>query len=109
MSGAGWYGVRCVIRHGERDEPSYEETITIWRAASPEEAMAKAEAETAETAEILGAKALGIVQSYFIGDEETVGEGTEVFSLIRESDLDADAYLDAFFDTGREYQRKTDG
>jgi hypothetical protein len=31
--------------------------------------------------------------------------GAEVFSLIRETHLEPEAYLDSFFDTGRESQR----
>jgi hypothetical protein len=33
-------------------------------------------------------------------------QGTEVFSLLRVSDLGADKYLDRFFDTGFEHQQK---
>jgi len=33
--------------------------------------------------------------------------GAEVFSLLRESDLEPDAYLDAFFDTGTERQTES--
>ena len=31
-------------------------------------------------------------------------EGCEIFSLVRQSDLDPGGYLDTFFDTGREQQ-----
>ena len=32
-------------------------------------------------------------------------QGEEVFSLLRQSDLDPDDYLDQFFDTGDEHQQ----
>ena len=36
--------------------------------------------------------------------DETIGHGAELFSLLRESDLEPKEYLDAFFDTGDERQ-----
>ena len=36
---------------------------------------------------------------------ESLSAGTEVFSLLRDNDLDSDEYVTAFFDTGRERQR----
>lgn len=36
-----------------------------------------------------------------------LGSGTEVFSLIRESELNSEAYLDRFHDTGNECARRT--
>jgi hypothetical protein len=32
-------------------------------------------------------------------------EGCEIFSLVRQSDLEPGPYLDTFFDTGREQQQ----
>ena len=46
---------------------------------------------------------LGLAQAYRLVDEP--GHGAEVFSLIRRSDLPGDDYLNAFFDTGAEYER----
>ncbi len=42
--------------------------------------------------------------AFHIFDEngDALGEGVEVFSLIRKSDLDVDDYLDRFHDTGDE-------
>ncbi len=36
--------------------------------------------------------------------EDRITQGTEVFSLLRDSELKPEAYLDAFFDTGGEHQ-----
>jgi hypothetical protein len=100
----GWYGVRCIIRW-QTVEPSYEESITVWHAASFEDAIAKAEPAAREYAELCDGEYLELAQAYFIGDDEQITEGTEVFSLIRNSDLEPDDYLTTFFDTGDERQR----
>lgn len=80
----------------------------MWRAASVDEAITKAEAEAATYAAVIEDapdEYLGLAQAYALSD--TPGsDGAEVFSLIRGSELDAEDYLDAFFDTGREYQRE---
>jgi len=89
--------VRCVFKFPPRpDSPEgsvaiYEERVTIWQAESHAAAIAQAEAE-AETyvADING---------------EYVADGAEVFSLMRDSDLKPSAYLNHFFDTGRERLR----
>jgi hypothetical protein len=101
-----WYAVRVVIRFGDDGPTStYEERITLWRAPSADEAIEMAEAEAAGYAESLeNAEYTGFAQSFnlFVGD--SVGHGDEVFSLMRDSDLDTEDYLDAFFDTGAEHQ-----
>lgn len=98
----GWFGVRCVFRWSR--PPTYEERITLWRAGSLDDAIARAEQEAAGYAERLGSEYLEIAQAYWIGAERP-DEGSEVFSLMRDSDLEPDDYLDAFYDTGNERQR----
>jgi hypothetical protein len=112
-SDSGWYSVRCVFRAqtsqawGPPDlaagESAYEERITLWRAESADGAIERAEVEAREYASRLEVEYLGIAQSYRLEDDP--GEGAEVFSLIRRSALDGDPYLDAFFDTGDEFQQ----
>ncbi|WP_225991535.1 DUF4288 domain-containing protein [Actinomadura montaniterrae] len=95
-----WFGVRCFFKVAAN---SYEERITIWRADSHDDAIALAEADAHEYAETLdGVAYLDLAQSYLIGDAPE--QGSEVFSLIRDSDLDEDEYLDTFFNTGTERQ-----
>jgi hypothetical protein len=95
-------GVRCIFRHA--DLRAYEERVTTWHAGDFREAIAAAEAE-AET------YASGLDDVEFTGFTQAFqmfgapGVGAEVFSLMRESDLDRDSYLSAFFDTGRERQQ----
>jgi hypothetical protein len=36
------------------------------------------------------------------------GQGAEIFSLLRDSELEPDEYLDAFFDTGTEREASLD-
>jgi hypothetical protein len=105
VESSGWFGVRCVFEHESDDaEHSYEERVTLWRAGSFDEAIALAEAEAIEYAATLGrTRYLGLAQAYVLADEP--GHGAEVFSLIRDSELAPDEYLDAFFDTGTEYQQ----
>ncbi|MCG6499782.1 hypothetical protein [Kitasatospora sp. A2-31] len=86
-----------------RDGRVYEERITLWQASSADEAIALAEAEAGTYAAGNGSHYLGLAQSYRL--DGVPGAGAEVFSLLRDSPLEPDAYLDAFFDTGTEHQQ----
>lgn len=96
-----WFAVRCLFEFG-RGRQLFEERITLWHADAFESAIARAEEEAREYAAQLGDRYLGLAQAFklFAPPED----GAEVFSLLRESDLDAHAYLDTFFDTGQERQ-----
>jgi hypothetical protein len=100
---ADWFGVRCVFHD---PEGTYEERVTIWKADVFEEAVLLAESEAKEYAAEVGAEFLGFAQAYVMPDEP--GQGAEVFSLLRDSDLEPDEYLDAFFDTGAEREASLD-
>jgi hypothetical protein len=112
-----WYAVRCIFRHRfledleSADATIYEERITLWRAPSVDHAIELAEDEAASYAAVMDARVmdagdeyLGLAQAYELVDDP--GHGSEVFSLLRESELDAEAYLDTFFDTGTERQQR---
>ncbi len=107
---SSWYAVRCVFRSAWTETPEgvtpheqlYEERITLWEATSLEEAIALAEAEAVDYAGDMD-EYLEIAQAYQLYDGP--GQGTEVFSLMRTSPLEPDAYLDTFFDTGAERQQ----
>ncbi|MCC5577062.1 hypothetical protein IMZ11_15660 [Microtetraspora sp. AC03309] len=96
----GWYAVRCVFRWRQPYD-TYEERLTLWRADSFDEAIAMAEREAEEYVDDRPFEYLGLAQAYYL-DNETISSGTEIFSLLRDSDLDPEEYLDTFFDTGRE-------
>lgn len=76
----------------------------MWQAGSYEEAIRKAEFEAGEYAETHDLLYLGLAQGFWVyGDQ--IGEGSEVFSLVRQSDLGVEEYLEAFYDSGNERQR----
>ena len=106
----GWYAVRCVFASGPPPATGgnrYEERITLWRAPTAERAIERAEAEaTAYAATIVEQPDtfLEFCQSYRLDDDPA--DGAEIFSLMRDSDLDPTAYLNTFFDTGNEHQRQ---
>ena len=99
-----WYGVRCVFHWTEAAERPYEERITLWRAADLDSALVLAEEEAREYAEHNGVSYVGLAQAYATGTEE-LAPGSEVFSLLRDSALPPEEYLDRFFDTGGEHRR----
>lgn len=104
---AEWYAVRCVFQCGDAASFTYEERITLWQAASFDEAIALAESEAQEHAAVVGFRFVGLAQAYAVADE--IGHGAEVYSLMRDSELPADDYLAAFFDTGSERQGTVPG
>lgn len=95
----GWSSVRCVFRTAF-EPTTYEERITLWKTSDLQLAIERAEKEAEEYAANVGAEYLGYAQAYG-GTEEPV-DGAEIFSLMRESNLDPEEYVDAFFDTGGE-------
>lgn len=96
------FSVRCIFKWAFRADQTlknlYEERITLWKAENFEHAIQLAEEEALEYADD-SCEFLGLSQAYAMYDE-AVESGIEVFSLLRESDLEAEQYLDAFFDSG---------
>jgi hypothetical protein len=103
LQGARWFGCRSLLQWPDTptEKESYEERITIWRAESLEQAIAMAEIESAAYAEENRLVDVGLTQAY----EMDGGNGAEVFSLIRDSELLPDECIDTLFDTGDERQR----
>ena len=100
-----WYGVRTLVRFLGSPQ-SYEERVTLWRADSFDEAIRRGEDEGREYATDLNGELCDLVQAFRVGPDP-IGEGSEVFSLVRDNELSPGEYVDAFFDTGGEYQRHT--
>jgi hypothetical protein len=101
-----WYSVRCLIAYRVRDDgwTSYEERITLWRAAGFDAAIELAEAEVAEHLSLLGVDegcAVDFAQAYRLGDEAP-DVSSEVYSLIRDSPLPRAQYVAQYFQTGHE-------
>ena len=100
-----WYAVRSLFRIAGQPESGYEERLTLWQAGSPDEALSRSEAEAEEYAEFAGAVHLaGFAQVYPLADVPP-RDGAEVFSLVRDSALPPNAYVDRFFATGQERQQ----
>jgi len=101
------FSVRCLFRwaprDGQRKKHLYEERITLWQAGSEDEAIEAAEREALSYAGD-NAEYLEFCQSYALIDP-VVASGVELFSLLRESDLEPEEYIDMFFDTGNEHER----
>ncbi|MEU1231662.1 hypothetical protein [Streptomyces sp. NPDC005828] len=99
-----WYAVRCVFQWVAWEGAPYEERLTLWRAESMEQAIARAEGEARIYAGESGHRYLELAQCYRLAVDGRPGDGDEVFSLVRDSPLDEEAYLDQYFDTGHEHQ-----
>lgn len=108
MADEGWFTVRCVFRWVSWDQAPYEERITLWRATSLDDAIARAEREAREYAEDTGVEYAGLAQAYELAAGDVLAAGAEVFSLLRDSELDSDTYLRTFFDTGDEHQSEVE-
>lgn len=103
METSGWVAVRCIFRSIWEGTQMYEERVTLWHTTDTTIAIERAEREATTYAEDSSdAEYVGLAQAYVLGDEP--GEAAEVFSLIRASTLEPDAYVDRFFDTGTERQ-----
>jgi hypothetical protein len=100
-----WYAVRSLFRIPGEPESVYEERITLWQARSFGQAMERAEAEAEEYAEFSGATYLSdFAQAYHLADAPP-RDGAEVFSVVRDSSLPPNAYIDRFFSSGQERQQ----
>lgn len=102
------FTVRCIFRWEPRRNQVrkhlYEERITLWKASDVDEAITLAEGEAQAYASDAGVEYLQFCQAYAL-IEELEANGIEVFSLLRDSDLETAQYLDAFFATGGEHER----
>jgi hypothetical protein len=106
-SGPQWYTVRCLYG-SERDNGFvYEERLTLWCTDSFENAISLAETEAATYAAANKVEYLDLAQVCLLPGHPT--SGAEVFSLVRDSELTSDEYLDSFFDTGTERQSAWNG
>lgn len=96
-----WYSARTIYEHDEPGDGLFEERIVLIRAADFDEALRRAEDEAKTYAEAVGGTYTGYASLYEIAEDD-IGDGAEVFSLMRDSDLPADDYIERFFATGSE-------
>jgi hypothetical protein len=104
-----WYAVRCLFadvrsaqanRFLRRRRVIFEERTTLWMAGTHQEALAMAEDEAKEYARDTSCTYVEYADSYQLADD--VVSGAEIFSLMRESRLNVDRYIDRFLDSGSE-------
>lgn len=104
-----WYGAKCVFLHTgtqSTDGRVYEERVILVKASSFDEAISRAEVMAKEyVKELDDCTYTGFVNAFHIYDE-SVGDGSEVYSLMRTSALSADDYLNTYYDTGFEHTGK---
>jgi hypothetical protein len=109
MSDEPWYGAKCIFLHTGIDSAPrrvYEERVILVRAEGFDEAITRAEAMAEEYAkDVGGCSYTGYVDVFHIYDEH-IGDGVEIYSLMRVSDLSKGEYLNRFYDTGAERTRK---
>lgn len=99
--GSQWFSVRSHYRFiGEFGQNIYEERIVLFRADNGADAIRQAESEAAQYGDEAACEVLPMLQSFRLFDD--VGPQGEIFSLMRESELDPESYIDQFFDTGTE-------
>jgi len=101
-----WYTARCIFHHpalrGEDGAAVYEERFVLFRAESGEEAVRMAEEEArAYGIHTAGIEYVKLIDVFHLFDDQ-VGAGSEVYSQMRTSHLDACEYIDRYFDTGEE-------
>ena len=80
----------------------------MWRADSFDHAIERAESEAREYATSITDSPdtyLSLAQAYRLSD--VPGDGAEVFSLVRVSKRKPKAYIDRFFDTGKEREQQS--
>ncbi len=111
MNSEPWYGIKCVFRHQNlKTEESganiYEERVILVNASSEDEAITLAEAEAHEYVVDVGDCEYLNFASCFHVYEDKIIHLSEVYSVMRESSLLPEEYLDQYYDTGSERERK---
>ncbi len=103
------YSVKCHFEWSPEKTKTlahlYEERITLWQADNIDDAIEAAEREALMYAEQHGFTFIELSQAFWMFSH-LEGDGVELFSLLRESDLKPSAYLDNFHDTGLERKSK---
>ena len=100
-----WYTVKCLFHHPDLNHPGddflYEERLTLWKAESFEEAHRMAEEEARRYASENNCVFVKSTDSFHLFEEEIVAGG-EIYSTMRGSNLQPDAYFRTFCVTNRD-------
>jgi hypothetical protein len=111
MATPQWYAARCLFSHSvlsgkARRKHVYEERVVLLRANTDNDAIRQAEREARKYARSgMGISYLGYVETYHLF-AASIRSGTEVFSLMRSSNLRAEPFLSRYYDDGSEHRRK---
>jgi hypothetical protein len=100
-----WYTVKCLFHHPTRKAEGeaylFEERVTLWKADTFEAAHRLAEAEAREYASEANCVFVASTDSFHLFDR-IVKQGTEVYSIMRGSNLKPNVYRDTFCITKRD-------
>ena len=98
-----WFGAKTLYSHvglaGPKSKKKvYEERVVVFRARDEDEAMALAEEEARKyVANLKNTRYMGYVMLY-ITMENVIRSGTEVYSLMRQTDLKPRAFMGRYHD-----------
>jgi hypothetical protein len=111
MAADHWYAVKCLLEHAGLSEDAtahvYEERIVLLRAVDFGDAVRRAEREATEYARPTSARYLGYSNAYKL-DVESIGDATEVYSLMREVPLSPADFISRYYDDGTDKSRNVD-
>lgn len=99
-----WYAVKCLFSHPSRTaggEFLYEERTTLWLTVSFEEAFTLAESEATKYAESSSCVFVRATDAFQL-QEESVGRGSEIWSIMRGSNFEPEVYAETFCATPRD-------
>lgn len=100
MRKARWYSAQCIFLHSDKGhgpKQMYEERVILVRAANKDHAIERAETEAKQYSnELEGCGYVGLTDVFDLFDERP-GDGVEVFSRMRRSDLAPNEYLDQHY------------
>lgn len=97
-----WYSAKSVYKHvlheGETFKTMFEERVVLFQATDFDDAIVQAESEAEKYCRECGSECryLGYINMYQL-PEDSVGHRTEVFSVMRESELSDESFLDLFY------------
>ncbi len=104
-----WYSARCLFCQERSGQPNtYEERVILIRAEGWDQAFQIAEDEAKEYAATgEGWSYTGFVELFHLF-ESTIGDRSEIFSLIRSSNLSESEFIDRYYDDGSEHSQRAD-
>jgi hypothetical protein len=105
-----WFSVKCLFIHRnlskEAEKDLFEERIILTRAKNNSWAIKKAELEARHYAKIENCEYLRYCDCFKI--ENSVGDNSEIYSLMRSSALEPEDYISRFYDTGNETSQRNE-